>query len=151
MMTDAPRRPSLWTIARPIPRLPPVTNATCPSRLNALTRLHSSKVFGGFKVIDCQLWDDALDQSLKNLAGTDFQRAPAAQGIQLAHRLLPADRTHGLAGQKRFDAALFQIHLGFDVRDHTDCKWVHLHLAQDFFQPLGGGTHQLAMKGGANG
>src|SRR6202011_5012389 len=102
--TFAPASPNRTAVARPIPRLPPVTRTTWPrkpSDMHGLEQaIHAGEVFD---IVDHGTRDNLLDEPGQSPPRTNLNVGVRAQLLQPLDRLRPPDRAGELADHEAAD------------------------------------------------
>src|SRR5438132_14411933 len=129
MATDAPAWPKRTAVARPMPRLPPVTSTTCSAKPSAMDRLqggvHADQVLD---IVDHRARDDLLDQPGQCLTRTHLNVGVGPELLQALDRLGPAHRAGQLPDHQPADLDWILVDLRVGVEDLGSTQAAKWHL-----------------------
>src|ERR1700704_3357501 len=118
MATLAPARPKRTALARPMPRLPPVTRTTWSEKPSAMDGLqgavHARQILD---IVDHRARENLLDQSGQGLTGTNLNVGVGTQLLQPLDRLRPAHRAGQLADHEPADLDRILVDLRVGIED----------------------------------
>src|SRR4030081_2278717 len=116
MATDAPAWPKRTAVARPMPRLPPVTRTTCsekPSAMDGLQRrVHAGQILD---IVDHRTRENLFDQPGQGFSRTNFNVGVGTELLQSLNRLRPAHRPGQLTDHQTPDLVRILVDLRIGI------------------------------------
>src|SRR6202043_1165277 len=126
MATLAPACPKRTAVARPMPRLPPVTKTTCsekPSAMDGLERgVHAGQILD---IVDHGARENLLDQAGQGPPRTNLNVGVGAALLQPLDRPRPADWASQLAGQQPAALERILVDLRLSIEDLEATQGAH--------------------------
>src|ERR1700730_1101516 len=118
MATDAPARPKRTAVARPMPRLPPVTRTTCSEKPSAMDGLEGGVHAGQIlDIVDHGARENLLDQAGQGPPRTNLNVGVGAELLQPLDRLRPANWASQLADHQPADLERILVDLRISIED----------------------------------
>src|SRR5882762_9564097 len=118
MAMRAPARPKRTAVARPMPRLPPVTRTTWSEKPSAMDGLqggiHARQILD---IVDHRAREYLLDQPGQGLTRTNLNVGVGTELLQPLDRLRPAHRAGQLADHERADLDRILVDLRVGIVD----------------------------------
>src|SRR2546421_1907045 len=151
MATVAPAWPKRTAVARPMPRLPPVTRTTWSAKPSAMEGaeqgVHAVQIFS---IVDHRPGEDLLDQPGQRPPRPHLDEGVGAQLLQALDRLGPANWAGQLADHEPADVVGLRMDLGIRVEDLGPAELAQRDLFPGRGKHLGGLRHQRRMEGPAH-
>src|ERR1700694_887057 len=116
--TVAPASPNITAVARPVPRLPPVTSTNWPLKPSDMDGfeqgVHAGQVFD---IVDHRTRDNLLHQPGQGSPWTNLNVGVRAELLQPLDRLRPADWAGELADHQAADLRRINVNLPIGIED----------------------------------
>src|SRR5438132_602209 len=152
MATVAPASPNSSALARPIPRLPPVTSTTWPLKPSDMDRLEQAVHAGQIlDIVDHGTRENLPHQPGERSPRTNLNVGVCAELLQPLDRLRPPDWAGELADHEAADLHRILVNLRIGIEDLRAAQPTELDRLPGSGKHLGGLRHQWRMERPAHG